>query len=464
MLPGGNRARTFCIVLSCLAGLLTVRPAAAQLDLTGPWSTRINIPFGPSFDCVLDVVQIGMTFNVTGECSAIGVIDVDGVVDLMTGAMSGAGTAGPACPMLTLTGGSANLDGTTFTSNFQCAGGPLTVPGTIFGFRCGNGVIDSAVGEDCEDGNRLNGDCCSSLCVAEPAGQNCAFDANQCTSDVCDGVGFCVHPNRTGPCDDGNQCTGGDECIDGSCASVALPDGSFCTDDRSCTTESCQAGACATTPVADGTPCDDTINCTEGSTCAAGFCQEGAPTVCPACMQCLPLSNECVVEGFRSGCGLFSPLRSSLMLKNTETRDLGKWKWSNAYEILPEEFGDPLSTGFEVCVLDEQHQPNGEPMLLLGAAAPPGAGWQSTPSGYNFKSADKSLKIRLKAGDAGRGKVQFRAKGPAHSLAYLPPMSNLVTVYVRTPAGAVPDICVAEAYDTPATNTEKKYKAHKPLP
>lgn len=50
---------------------------------------------------------------------------------------------------------------------------------------CGNGAVDPS--EGCDDGNRVNGDCCSAACVTDPVGTACN-DANGCTvSDVCKG-------------------------------------------------------------------------------------------------------------------------------------------------------------------------------------------------------------------------------------------------------------------------------------
>lgn len=54
---------------------------------------------------------------------------------------------------------------------------------------CGDGAVN--LGEDCDDGNVVDGDCCSSLCAAEPAGGPCA-DGNACTVDQCDGSGGCT--------------------------------------------------------------------------------------------------------------------------------------------------------------------------------------------------------------------------------------------------------------------------------
>ncbi len=53
--------------------------------------------------------------------------------------------------------------------------------------NCGNGVIDA--GEQCDDGNRLDGDCCSAICYSDTVG---------------------------GPCSDDDECTQGDSCqLDG---------------------------------------------------------------------------------------------------------------------------------------------------------------------------------------------------------------------------------------------------------
>jgi cysteine-rich repeat protein len=57
---------------------------------------------------------------------------------------------------------------------------------------CGDGILDAL--EECDDGNLLDGDCCSSACVFEPADTPCEDDGNPCTIDACDGAGVCAHP------------------------------------------------------------------------------------------------------------------------------------------------------------------------------------------------------------------------------------------------------------------------------
>jgi cysteine-rich repeat protein len=92
--------------------------------------------------------------------------------------------------------------------------------GICIGPPCGDGLLDP--GEDCDDGNLLNGDCCSSTCTAEPDG---------------------------GSCNDGEACTSGDQCSSGVCVGTPVVDGSPCEDGSQCTNDSCQSGACVGVPL-----------------------------------------------------------------------------------------------------------------------------------------------------------------------------------------------------------------------
>jgi cysteine-rich repeat protein len=207
------------------------------------------------------------------------------------------------------------------------------------GNPCGNGIIDP--GEECDDGNSADGDCCSSSCHYDAAGHACGDDGNVCTDDVCNGSGTCLHPNNTHACEDGNLCTQGDVCVAGSCTPGTLlgcsaqdqchaagtcnpstglcsnppkPNGSSCSDGSACTqTDTCQAGFCVggnpvtctaqdachtagtCNPVSglcsnptrpDGTPCNDGNSCTQTDACAAGTCTGTNPVVCTASDQC----------------------------------------------------------------------------------------------------------------------------------------------------------------------------------
>ncbi|HVM95615.1 MAG TPA: lectin-like protein [Candidatus Acidoferrales bacterium] len=57
---------------------------------------------------------------------------------------------------------------------------------------CGNGTVDP--GEQCDDGNYANGDCCSSTCEIDVAGTPCTADSDPCTLDTCTGgTPTCLH-------------------------------------------------------------------------------------------------------------------------------------------------------------------------------------------------------------------------------------------------------------------------------
>jgi cysteine-rich repeat protein len=69
---------------------------------------------------------------------------------------------------------------------------------------CGNGLITSD--EDCDDGNTLDGDCCSSTCQFEPNGSPCEDGLFCSEADQCDGAGVC-ESGTADPCEDNDACT-----------------------------------------------------------------------------------------------------------------------------------------------------------------------------------------------------------------------------------------------------------------
>lgn len=90
---------------------------------------------------------------------------------------------------------------------------------------CGNGTVDPD--EQCDDGNQVDGDCCSRGCTNEAADSDCPDDGLPCTFDECDGAGTCMHPPRPvgALCDDGEGffCTA-DTCdAGGACTHVPIP-------------------------------------------------------------------------------------------------------------------------------------------------------------------------------------------------------------------------------------------------
>jgi cysteine-rich repeat protein len=115
---------------------------------------------------------------------------------------------------------------------------------------CGNGRVET--GEQCDDGNTVSGDCCSSTCQFDAAGA---------------------------PCNDGLFCTVGETCNgSGACGGGTPRD---CSDAFSCTTDSCSEAtdACVHTP--DDAACSDGVFCNGVETCSATLgCQAGTPVDC----------------------------------------------------------------------------------------------------------------------------------------------------------------------------------------
>jgi cysteine-rich repeat protein len=125
-----------------------------------------------------------------------------GTIDSATGAFTLSGEAA-SCPIeLDTISGTVAEDNASFSATGimhvgHCGPPPVGCGCVAFDFefvgtRCGNRQLDP--GEECDDGNTLDGDCCSSRCQNEVAGSACPDDGNLCTADVCSGVGTCTHP------------------------------------------------------------------------------------------------------------------------------------------------------------------------------------------------------------------------------------------------------------------------------
>jgi len=94
---------------------------------------------------------------------------------------------------------------------------------------CGDGVPD--VGEECDDGNAVDGDGCDGNCTVTACGNGIATpstgeqcdDGNTAGGDCCDGG--CQFEAVASPCDDGEVCTIADACDGaGVCAASTDPD------------------------------------------------------------------------------------------------------------------------------------------------------------------------------------------------------------------------------------------------
>jgi cysteine-rich repeat protein len=147
---------------------------------------------------------------------------------------------------------------------------------------CGDTVID--VGEDCDDGNTSDGDCCSSTCSYETSGSSCD-DGDACTEpDSCDGAGTC-DSGAPVVCDNGQFCDGTESCdsILGCVAGVPVS----CDDSVSCTNDSCDEGTDTCLYVPDDLLCDDGAFCNGIETCHAILdCQTTGPIDCNDSIPC----------------------------------------------------------------------------------------------------------------------------------------------------------------------------------
>lgn len=103
--------------------------------------------------------------------------------------------------------------------------------------------------------------------------EDCSVFGSTCASHHCE-VGVCVMRPKDGDCDDGDLCTTGDRCDNGTCVGEQIACASF-----PCMSGVCDplTGGCVQTAVDDGGECDDGHPCTVGDSCVSGNCVPGPP-------------------------------------------------------------------------------------------------------------------------------------------------------------------------------------------
>ncbi len=132
------------------------------------------------------------------------------------------------------------------------------------------GVAAANEGYACDDGNACTvGEKCSDGSCAGGVALLCN-DGNVCTADSCDPEAGCLFVATDGPCSDDDVCTVGDFCADAVCQSG--PEQLMCDDGNECTEDSCDTlKGCLHLPLSD-LACDDGNACTQGDMCAQGKC------------------------------------------------------------------------------------------------------------------------------------------------------------------------------------------------
>lgn len=130
------------------------------------------------------------------------------------------------------------VDCSTAGDGASCGEGRVCVAGACAPSVCGDGIVDGASGEQCDDGNGDAFDGC------EPT--TCAFT---CTSDAM--------------CDDAAPCNGAETCDPTTHACVAgapLADRTTCGDERICLDGDCVPAGCGNGTLEAGEECDDGRN------------------------------------------------------------------------------------------------------------------------------------------------------------------------------------------------------------
>ncbi|MBI5607333.1 MAG: hypothetical protein HY902_00465, partial [Deltaproteobacteria bacterium] len=229
------------------------------------YTTNCSAPVGTGpFIDALEVVPLGC---VAAKCDDGNVCSQDGC-DLAGDACSHVDQPAAACE-----DGSACTVG-DFCLDLQCISG--VGPYCSDGNPCTSDGCDAKgcvyTPLDCNDGNLCTTDSCGAGGCSHAA--KVCDDKNPCTADACVN-GSCTAAPASGPCSDGNPCTGPDTCSGGQCQAGPA---SGCDDGNVCTSDACVGGTCTATPSSG--PCSDGNACTGPDACSSGACKAGAATNC----------------------------------------------------------------------------------------------------------------------------------------------------------------------------------------
>jgi len=159
----------------------------------------------------------------------------------------------------------------------------LSPPALAQAEKCGDGNLDVDLGEQCDDGNTVDGDGCSSECILEKCGdgeldtgEECD-DGNTQSGDGCSAECTVEHTCGNGieeegeECDDGNTIDGdgcSSECILEKCGDGQLDTGEECDDGNTRDGDGCSSECTLESPCGDG-------NLDEGEQCDDGNNEDG---------------------------------------------------------------------------------------------------------------------------------------------------------------------------------------------
>ena len=177
-------------------------------------------------------------------------------------------------------------DGNECTSNDACSQGTCKAGSAVIcddDNVCTTDYCDPLLGcvtthnqAPCNDGDACTvGDACALGACEGPDPLDCD-DGNLCTDDSCDPLAGCFNVNNSLPCDDGNACTEDEVCAGGKCGggfAIVCDDNNICTDDTCDLLDGC-------TYASNTAPCDDDDECTVGDECLNNACQSGSNLEC----------------------------------------------------------------------------------------------------------------------------------------------------------------------------------------
>lgn len=176
---------------------------------------------------------------------------------------------------------------------------------------CGDGILNAAAGEDCDDANLQDGDGCTERCLREYCGDGVVNNGDeQCDDTNLDNNDGCTNGCRLSSCGDGNRdateaCDdannlGGDGCSPvcslEACGNSVLDAGETCDDgalvDGDGCDSNCSPTGCGNGVATSGETCDD------GNTEAGDYCSPDCSAVTGSCGNS---AVEAAVEGCDDG-------------------------------------------------------------------------------------------------------------------------------------------------------------------
>jgi cysteine-rich repeat protein len=240
-----------------------------------------------------------------------GAATTDGALGSQDGSsmVDGKGTDGAAGDAAGEAGPVVEADCTGKANGFVCAPGNVCVANVCVTSSCGDGFVDTANAEDCEDGNTVTGDGCSSCRFDCKADGDCS-DGNACTgTETCDKTAPTKPVCKAGtPLAAASACTlaaGGagkcsnNLCVAAGCGNSTTDQGEQCddgnADDADGCTRECKFSCAADADCNDGDKCNGTETCTIAThKCAAGTVVTCTNAGCSMSGMCNPTTGACI--------------------------------------------------------------------------------------------------------------------------------------------------------------------------